>query len=95
VVVVFTFLFALLLRRWPAAGQRGVPGQSLRRGWVRAAAFLVLFILVHLNSTMRNMDPVLYIPVRYAAWKREVQLAAELQAKMAAVITDPVSTLCV
>jgi heptose-I-phosphate ethanolaminephosphotransferase len=89
VVLGFTFLFALLLFRWPTAAQPGTPGRITRRGWITAAAFLALFVLIHLNSSMRNMDPVMYFPARYSAWKKGVRAASQLQAKMAATANDP------
>jgi heptose-I-phosphate ethanolaminephosphotransferase len=90
VVLVFTVCFAVLLRFWPAAaGKRGAPGQSRRRGRILVVACLAFFVLAHLNSSMRNMDPVLYFPARYADWRREVQSAAELSAKMAEAVNDP------
>jgi heptose-I-phosphate ethanolaminephosphotransferase len=89
VVLGFTCLFALLVFRWPATAQRGTTGHASRRRWITAAAFLGLFVLIHLNSSMRNMDPVMYFPARYSAWKKELRSSSQLQAKMAAAANDP------
>lgn len=44
----------------------------LRRRRKIAIALLSLFVLVHLNPTMRKENPLLYFPIRYLKWKKNV-----------------------
>jgi heptose-I-phosphate ethanolaminephosphotransferase len=82
-------LFALVLHRWPRPRPATAPVPSLGRQWATVGAFGVVFVLAHLNSSMRNMDTLLYFSSRYSLWKHQIRKQAELQAKMAGLASDP------
>jgi heptose-I-phosphate ethanolaminephosphotransferase len=100
-LVLFLLLYGLLLRM----GNRILPsdGQSTSRGEGRRPAgngallrprflpllFLGLFLLLHLNPTMRQDDPLLYFPIRYLDWSRGVEETRNLQEKLITDDTDP------
>jgi heptose-I-phosphate ethanolaminephosphotransferase len=88
-VLAATGLFGFLIHRWPLARRRDDPGPTPRQGWITLGACLAVFVGVHLNRTMRNMDPLLYFPTRYQTWKRGVESVARLQSEMAAAASDP------
>ncbi|MST94461.1 MAG: phosphoethanolamine transferase [Pedosphaera sp.] len=89
VVLVVIILFAWGLRRWPVAGPKHTPEQTIRQGWKTAAVLFALFILVHLNPSMRKQDPLLYFSIRHSKWKAAVESLRQLQTKMAATVADP------
>ena len=86
IVLVLTFLFAVVLRQWPRAG---APEPSLRRKWITVGSCLLLFVGAHINPSMRNMDPALYFPSRHAHWKQEVIMVRQLQSQMQTAVADP------
>lgn len=91
ILVLFLLFYGLLLR----LGNRfrpstGPAGNGARRGPVLLSLlFLALFLLLHLNSTMRQDDPLLYFPLRYLEWSRNVEETRSLQEKLAASDLDP------
>jgi heptose-I-phosphate ethanolaminephosphotransferase len=81
--------FGCVLHRWPSASHPGTPGRTVGRRRMAAAAFLALFLLIHLNPSMRKEDPLLYLPLRYASWKNKVESFRHLQERMGKAATDP------
>lgn len=83
----------LLTRRYPdqrAAAPASLRSARLRRPGARAAlVFGGLFLLVHLNPTMRKADPLLYFPLRYAKWQHDLVLTRDLQLRLAEAQNDP------
>jgi heptose-I-phosphate ethanolaminephosphotransferase len=97
----FLLLYGLLLRAGnrflPSAGS-SVPGGdgkgqagsgTRRRPLFLPLLFLVLFLLLHLNPTMRRADPFLHFPLEYLKWSRNVEETRMLQEKLAAAGSDP------
>jgi len=80
-----------LSNRYP--GQRTTaPARSTRLyrpGALAALVFGGLFLLVHLNPTMRRADPLLYFPLRYAKWQHDLALTRDLQLRLADTQSDP------
>lgn len=55
------------------------------------AIFAGLFLLLHFNPTMRKEDPLLYFPLRYAKWQRQLADMRMVQNRIAAAnAVDPV-----
>ncbi|UCG37834.1 MAG: phosphoethanolamine transferase [bacterium] len=79
----------------PAAGARsGDPVRGrLSRSRKAALGAAAVLLLVHLNPTMRKEDPLLYFPLRYAKWKRNVEKVRESQERIAAAMADDPSFL--
>jgi heptose-I-phosphate ethanolaminephosphotransferase len=74
---------------WKPATAKQTGGPPRRRGaWIPAVAFSMVFLLLHLNPTLRKQNPVLYFPMRYLAWKDDVETTRELQAVGATAATD-------
>jgi heptose-I-phosphate ethanolaminephosphotransferase len=98
---VFLLLYGLLLRigdrflppQGPAIaggdGEVSVGNEARRRSFHLTILFLVLFLLLHLNSTMRQDNPLLYFPLRYIEWSRNVEETRKLQQKLAVSGSDP------
>ena len=89
--VLYWFLLAwrpVLFRR----SSRAVHSNESGRGriiTIPAVLFTGLLILVHLNPTLRKENPLLYFPIRYAKWERNVKNTRALQDNItAAVATD-------
>ena len=76
------------LRRWPAAVTQHSANPAIPRESKTAAAFFTLFILAHLNSSVRSQDPLLYFPIRYSKWKAQVEFRQRLTG-LAATLADP------
>ena len=75
---------------WKPAAAKQTSGSPRRRGaWIPAAAFSMVFLLLHLNPTLRKQNPVLYFPMRYSHWKDDVETTRQLQAVTAVATTDP------
>jgi len=75
---------------WKPAVRKRSDGSRRRLGsWKPALAFALVFSLLHLSPTLRKQNPVLYFPMRYTAWRLEVESVRQLQASMAAAATDP------
>ncbi|MCC6208701.1 MAG: sulfatase-like hydrolase/transferase [Gammaproteobacteria bacterium] len=66
----------------------GAGGRSKRRNWP-LLTFGGLFLLVHLNPTMRKADPFLYFPIRYAKWEYEIEKTRQLQEQLRSTLSDP------
>lgn len=82
--------FGVMLRlsnRYPGA-PGATPGRS-RSGLWPVWVFGGLFLLVHLNPTMRRADPFLYFPLRYAKWQHDLVLTRDLQQQLAQTQNDP------
>lgn len=60
-----------------------------RRLRIAAAVCTALFLVLHLNPTMRRADPLLYFPLRYAKWHKGLEQTRALQAELAATLDDP------
>ncbi len=88
-VLAFAVLFALVLPRRNSTGQKCAARQAIGGRWKVAAAFAAVFLLLHLNPSFRNQDPVLHFPIRYREWAREVRVTRLFQANMAATASDP------
>ena len=74
---------------WKPAATKDTGGLPRRRGaWIPAAAFSIVFLLLHLNPTLRKQNPVLYFPMRYADWKQDVETTQRLQTVLARAATD-------
>jgi len=100
-LVVFLLIYGLLLRmgnrylppKGPAIA--GGDGKELagngarRRPLFLPLLFLVLFLLLHLNPTMRQSNPLLYFPLQYHEWNRNVEDTRKLQQTLAATGSDP------
>lgn len=72
ILLVLFSLFTLFLLR---QSQRAPASDSLRsrsRRRTLAIALTFLLVLIHLNPTMRKEDPLLYFPLRYLKWKKNV-----------------------
>lgn len=69
-------------------GSLGTGGGLRRRHWP-VLAFGGLFLLVHLNPTMRKADPFLYFPLRYAKWEYEIEKTRQLQERLRSTQSDP------
>jgi heptose-I-phosphate ethanolaminephosphotransferase len=79
-----------LSARWLGRRARGQAAGPRRRGYaVAAAVFTGLFLLAHLNPSLRRADPFLYVPLRYAKWHERLEVTRELQRKLAATQDDP------
>lgn len=69
--------------------------ESTSRPWYRrpgtrpALIFGALFLLIHLNPTMRKADPFLYFPLRYAKWQHDIAKTRDLQERLLAAQDDP------
>jgi heptose-I-phosphate ethanolaminephosphotransferase len=75
---------------WKPAAQKRTDGSPTRPGaWKTALVFSIVFILLHLNPSLRKQNPLLYFPIRYAAWQHEVESVRQLQARMASATSDP------
>jgi heptose-I-phosphate ethanolaminephosphotransferase len=72
----------------PAATKQTGSLPRLRGAWIPAVAFSMVFLLLHLNPTLRKQNPVLYFPMRYFDWKHDVKSTHRLQALFAAAATD-------
>lgn len=60
-----------------------------RPGMLPTLVFGGLFLLIHLNPTMRRADPLLYFPLRYAKWQHDLALTRDLQQRLAEAQDDP------
>jgi heptose-I-phosphate ethanolaminephosphotransferase len=80
--------FGCLVWWKPAAAKQAGGLPRHRRAWIPALAFLMVFLLLHLNPTLRKQNPVLYFPMRYLEWRHDVESARRLQAPLAAAATD-------
>jgi heptose-I-phosphate ethanolaminephosphotransferase len=89
IACVLTAVFALWLRRRPGATGPSLPPRSVRQGWVTVGVCLTLFMVVHLNRSMRYMHPLLFFPVRHAAWKSQMAQVSELRSRMARALNAP------
>ena len=87
-ILAAAIFFGWWLRRWPAAKPSRAVGPAIPKGSRTAAVFFTLFILVHLNSSIRSQDPLLFFPIRYAKWKAQVELR-RLLTGIAATFADP------
>ncbi len=87
-VAVFAALFALIMRRRVGVAQART-ADVRRAAWKPAVAFPILFLLFHLNSSIRNHNPALFFPIRYREWARDVEATRALQSKMATAAADP------
>jgi heptose-I-phosphate ethanolaminephosphotransferase len=75
---------------WKPVAAKQTGGLPRRRGaWIPAVAFSVVFLLLHLNPTLRKQNPVLYFPIRYLDWKGDVEDIRKLQAFRDVAATDP------
>ena len=72
-----------------AGGRPAAETGAWRRPVVLPLLFLAFFLLLHLNPTLRQDDPLLYFPVRYLDWSREVEATRKLQERLVANDTDP------
>src|SRR5262245_11987516 len=90
---VFVALLALIifgsLVWWKPAPKKHTDDAPWRPAWKSALAFSMIFILLHVNPSLRNQNPVLYFPMRYSAWKERVESMRQLQASMATAAIDP------
>lgn len=87
IVVAFAAFGSLVW--WKPKAIKQAAGLLQRRGaWIPAAAFSLIFLLLHLNPTLRKQNPVLYLPMRYAAWQEDVESTRRLQAAIATAATD-------
>lgn len=59
-----------------------------RRRIFLAATFFALFLVAHLNPSMRKDDPVLYFPLRYIKWKNSIEVTRKLQAEIDETYSD-------
>lgn len=90
--ILVVWLYDKLLRRFdrstPAAVDRISSMQ--RRQKKQTVIFTGLFLLVHLNPSVRRDDPFFYFPHRYAKWKKGVEYVRTLQESIAtATHADP------
>jgi heptose-I-phosphate ethanolaminephosphotransferase len=76
-------------RRLPAAPALASLPWHRRRGARLALVFGGLFLLIHLNPTMRKADPFLYFPLRYAKWQHDIDKTRDLQERLLATQDDP------
>lgn len=83
------FAFLVWIRPPLRQQEQGVTALPERPRWKLATFLTSLFLLLHLGPTLRNQNPVLYIPVRYSEWKEQVETVRQLQAVMATASKDP------
>ena len=74
---------------WKPAAATQAEGLPARRGdWIRPWACTMVFLLLNVNTSLRKQDPVLYFPIRYVAWKHQLESFRKLQAASATAATD-------
>jgi len=74
---------------WKPAAAKQTGDSPRRRGaWIPAVFFSMVFLLLHLNPTLRKQNPVLYFPIRYSGWKNDVETTRRLQAVTAVANND-------
>ncbi len=73
----------------PATGKQTSGAQQCRGNWIPALAFSIVFLLLHSNPSLRKQNPLLFYPMRYSAWKEDVETVRRLQAVMAEAANDP------
>lgn len=97
-VLLATALAAFSAVVWASNRYPGSPGavrtaartaRFRRPGMLPAVVFGGLFLLIHLNPTMRRADPLLYFPLRYAKWQHNLTTTRDLQLRLAKVQDDP------
>jgi heptose-I-phosphate ethanolaminephosphotransferase len=79
---VFT-LFALFVFRQPQPSLSTGFFHSESRRRTLSIVLISLFTLTHLNSTMRKENPLLYFPLRYLKWKKNVDATRLVQEGLA------------
>ena len=53
-----------------------------------AVFLIVIFALIHLNPTMRKENPLLYFPLRYLMWKKNVDKTRIVQERLASRLNE-------
>jgi heptose-I-phosphate ethanolaminephosphotransferase len=84
--------YAVALRLGSALLRRQTPSRAPRadRRRIRAAAgFAAVLLLLHLNPTLRKDDPLLFFPLRYASWQRNLEETTQLLAQLEKTKKDP------
>ncbi len=85
----FLLLLALLLRlSLPLLRPAPSPPARRRRAWW-ALGFALLFLLLHLDGPLRKDDPLLFFPLRYADWHRNVESTRALLETLGRTARDP------
>ena len=74
-------IFGCLVWWKPAEKRKARVHVAARRAWKMALGFSMVFVLLHLNPSLRKQNPLLYFPMRYSAWKHEVESVRQLQAE--------------
>jgi len=80
--------FACLVWWKPPTKARPDVASKPARGRALAFACAIAFLLLHLSPTWRTQNPILFFPLRYLAWQRQVKSFSQLQAKMAKTAKD-------
>ena len=81
-------LFGCLIWWKPPTKDRPDLASKPARGRALAFACAIAFLLLHLSPTWRTQNPILFFPLRYFAWQRQVKSFSQLQAKMAKAADD-------
>ncbi len=88
IVVVFIAAYALFLRYEPPATRIVAGPRPWWRGVMIAGIFTLVFVLLHMNGSLRRHNPVLYFPIRYTSWTRQVENMRQLRSELAGIDAD-------
>jgi heptose-I-phosphate ethanolaminephosphotransferase len=88
ILVLMVAGYALLLR-WNRTSGHGMQRFNRKTGTRLAFLFGGIFILLHLNSSTCQDNPVLYFPMRHHIWQKNIKDTRILQDKLSATMNDP------
>lgn len=90
-IMVLLGIFALfaffVLRQSPRPPASGFFHSGTRRRTL-AIVLIAIFALIHLNPTMRKENPLLYFPLRYLKWKKNVDQTRIVQERLAGRLNE-------
>lgn len=82
----FFVLFAFFVFR--PSQRPPTTGFSKSRRRTLAITLIVIFALIHINPTMRKENPLLYFPLRYLKWKKNVDVTKIVQERLASRLNE-------
>lgn len=89
VVLVAVLVGYALLLCWSRISGNVMQRDHRKSGARLALLFGGLFLLLHLNPSMRKDDPLLYFPLRHHVWQRNLEHTRVLQERLSVTENDP------
>lgn len=83
----FALFSVVVLRQSQRLPSIGFWGSRLVRRRI-ALGLLAILVIIHLNPTMRKENPLLYFPLRYLKWKKNVDKTRIVQERLASRLNE-------